>query len=123
MTFDSNVVIAYLGGEPSVLKQTKIWREKGTSFFLPIIVEAEVLSCSALTAEDIVRTEKFLVENFISIPMGRETARKAASLRRLYRLKLPDAFIAATALMTRTQLVTRNVKDFRKVAGLHIQII
>jgi predicted nucleic acid-binding protein len=120
MTLDTNIVIAYLSGEASVLKQTTIWRERGINFFLPIIAEAEVLSFSALTAEDIVRAERFLAENFISIPMDRSMARKTASIRRLYRLKLPDAPIAATALTTQTQLVTRNLKDFRRVPSLRL---
>ena len=35
-------------------------------------------------------------------------------------LKLPDAIIAATALHTGTPLLTRNVKDFKKVRGLKL---
>jgi predicted nucleic acid-binding protein len=123
MTFDTNIVIAYLSGEASVLKQATIWREQGINFFLPIIAEAEVLSFSALTAEDIVRAERFLAENFISIPMDRSMARETANIRRRYRLKLPDASIAATALTTQTQLVTRDLRDFRRVPKLHLLTI
>ena len=40
--------------------------------------------------------------------------------RRKVSIKLPDAVIAATALLHDLTLVTRNVKDFEKVDGLRI---
>jgi len=43
---------------------------------------------------------------------------EAIRLRRWYRLKSPDAIIAATALLQGAEVVTRNVGDFKKVAGL-----
>lgn len=41
-------------------------------------------------------------------------------VRTKYRLKLPDAIIAGTALAHNLTLVTRNRKDFDKIAGLQI---
>ncbi|MBC7448068.1 MAG: hypothetical protein H7330_08420 [Hymenobacteraceae bacterium] len=42
-------------------------------------------------------------------------------LRRLHRRKRPDAIIiAATALVHRLTLITRNVADFRAIAGLTV---
>jgi predicted nucleic acid-binding protein len=40
------------------------------------------------------------------------------NLRRLYKIKLPDAIIAATAIYHNLILITRNVKDFNRVNGL-----
>lgn len=37
-----------------------------------------------------------------------------------YKIKLPDAIIAATALANNKILVTRNVDDFMKVKSLEI---
>jgi predicted nucleic acid-binding protein len=53
-------------------------------------------------------------------PFSREIARIAAKLRRDYRIKFPDAAIAATAIYTTTPLVTRNIKDFKKIPNLKI---
>jgi predicted nucleic acid-binding protein len=43
---------------------------------------------------------------------------KTAEIRKTNRIKLPDAIIAATALVHDLTLVTRNVKDFDQIRGL-----
>ena len=45
---------------------------------------------------------------------------RAISLRQERKMGLADAIIAATALVHRLPLVTRNVDDFKHVAGLEI---
>ncbi len=49
-----------------------------------------------------------------------DTNEEAIRLRRLYRLKSPDAIIAATALLRQTGIVTRNISDFQNVSGLSV---
>ncbi len=44
----------------------------------------------------------------------------AIKIRRSYRLKLPDAIIAATALYLGLPLITRNVKDFTNILELRL---
>lgn len=48
-------------------------------------------------------------------------AQRAITLRQQSRMKLADAIIAATALVHRLPLVTRNVDDFRHLADLDIR--
>jgi hypothetical protein len=45
---------------------------------------------------------------------------RAISLRQERKMGLADAIIAATALVHQLPLVTRNVDDFKHVAGLEI---
>lgn len=45
-------------------------------------------------------------------PMDDEIVEKTIEVRRLYKVKLPDAVIAATALHHEFALVTNNTKDF-----------
>ncbi len=123
MTLDSNIVIAYLNGEQTVMDQMTEWRKEGNNFFLPVMVEAEVLSFSGMTPVELARAEKFMMENFILIPLDRWLVRIAAAFRREHKLKLPDATIAASAFITKTPLVTRNVKDFRKIPGIRLLTI
>ena len=118
MTIDSNIVIAYLTGDKAVIAALSQWKETGLPLFLPAIVEAEVLSFPKLTEKELATMETFLGENFLSIPFDSAIARIAASIRRSTKVRLPDAAIAATALFTASPLVTRNVRDFRKVKGL-----
>jgi len=42
------------------------------------------------------------------------------SIRKIHRIKLPDAIIAATALVNGLELVTRNINDFKNIDGLNL---
>jgi toxin FitB len=53
-------------------------------------------------------------------PVSETILRRAAGLRRVRKIKLGDAIIAATALETDRQLVTRNEQDFRGIQGLRV---
>ena len=120
MTVDTNIIIGYLGGDTLIVDAIKHWREKGVPLFLPAIVESETLAFSKLTSDERKLIEKFLEENFIFVSFDRSVARITARLRSEAKLKFPDAAIAATALFTHTPLVTRNLKDFRRVTELQI---
>ena len=41
-------------------------------------------------------------------------------MRRKYKMKLPDAVIAATALHFSLILVTNNTKDFKNIKGVEV---
>ena len=120
MTIDANIIIAYLAGEQEVIETLSQFRREGKILLLPTIAEAEVLSFSSWTKEECLATEVFLEENFTSIPFDRYIAKIAAKIRRETKLKFPDAAIAATALFTNTPLITRNIRDFKKVPGLSL---
>lgn len=60
-------------------------------------------------------TSDFLTR-FTVIELDEPIARRAAEIRRITRMKLPDAIIWATAQAVGLMLVTRNAKDF---AGDH----
>ncbi len=120
MTIDANIVIAYLGGDEVVIETLSRWRQEGRPLLLPAIAETEVLSFSEWTDEERKATEQFISENFTSIPFDRTLARIASVIRRQSKIKLPDATLAATALFTHTPLVTRNVRDFKRISHLSI---
>ena len=48
-------------------------------------------------------------------------AERAVALRQKQKMGLGDAIIAATALVHGLTLVTRNVDDFKHIAGLEVQ--
>ncbi len=120
MTIDANIVIAYLAGEQSVTQTIISWRTQNTPLFLSSVAESEVLSFSKWTDEELLLTEQFLQENFTTIPFDRTLARFAAEIRRTTRMKFPDAAIAATAVFTHSAVVTRNVRDFKRIQGLQV---
>lgn len=120
MTIDSNIVIAYLAGDKKVVELLSSWKQEGRTLFLPAVAEAEILSFSEWSLREKREVETFLEENFTSIAFDRTIARISADIRGRVRIKLPDAAIAAVAIFTRTPLVTRNQRDFKKISGLNI---
>lgn len=46
---------------------------------------------------------------------------KTIEIRKKFRVKLPDAMIAATALIYDRILITRNITDFNRIPGLQLQ--
>jgi len=56
------------------------------------------------------------------IPVDEAVANQAIHIRQQTNIKLPvpDAVIAATALNLSANLVTRNYRDFKSIAGLEV---
>jgi predicted nucleic acid-binding protein len=54
-------------------------------------------------------------------PVDRQVAEEAGRIRHEAGIRLPDALIAATALVHRLTLHTRNVADFKRVSGLRLR--
>ena len=61
-----------------------------------------------------------MFEQLIMQPVSETILRRAAGLRRVRKIKLGDAIIAATALETDSELVTRNEQDFCGIQGLRV---
>ena len=65
-----------------------------------------------------------LLKNFINdalvIELEQPIKLKTADIRKAHRIKLPDAIIAATALIYDLILLSRNLADFGKISGLKI---
>ena len=79
----------------------------------------EVLGFTGLSAEDEIVFEAWFARLFVQA-VTEPILRRAAALRRQRRMKLGDSIIAATALEIGARLVTRNVDDFKHIAGLEI---
>ena len=86
---------------------------------ISIISKIEVLGYHKLKQRD-----KIILSNIIDIlqieKLSEDIVDKAIELRQKHRLKLGDALIAATALVNNDVLVTRNIRDFRKIQDLKI---
>jgi predicted nucleic acid-binding protein len=55
------------------------------------------------------------------LAVDRRVAEQAAAVRRVSGLRMPDALVAATALVHGLTLHTRNRQDFRRVDGLRLR--
>ena len=115
LLFDSNIII-YIA-KRDLAPETFVLT--GDTLFLSDVSFMETLGYSF--SED---TEKQEIENLLSvlfrIPIDDLVVQKVIELRQSHRMKLPDAIIAATALVYECILVTRNITDFSGLSGLTI---
>lgn len=111
---DTNVVIYLLGGR---LKQALPDGEFGVS----VITEIELLSYPALLPAEEQVARSFLNE-VIRYPLSDSIRDQTIALRRQFRLKLPDALIAATALDVGAVLLS-NDQRLLVVPSLIVQAV
>lgn len=118
--YDTNIFIYYLAGDPTVNSWfAETFLNLHEVLFSPI-VRIELLSFIGLSQEEEQAIEDLLCQ-FNSVPLLREIENQTIQLKRKYKIKLPDAIIAATAIHQDAFLVTRNVQDFQGIAELKIQ--
>ena len=118
-TLNTNAIIYYLDEDPAVVSVLDPLLAQDIALFVSVVTELELLSYPRLTEEDMAEIAQLLA-SMVVFPLESRLAHLAAALRRQYRLKTPDSVVAATALLTRTTLVTRNVQDFQAIAGLFL---
>jgi predicted nucleic acid-binding protein len=118
MVIDTNIIIACLKAEPKVVTILSDWKREGRALFVSSITVAESLAISSLTDFEITKIKLFL-QNFISIPFDNSLAEIAANLRRKYFLQIPDAGIAASAIIRNVPLITRD-RQFQKISELTV---
>lgn len=118
MVLDTNILIAYLNGEQPVIDFISGLKQEGRALFISSINVAEILALPNLTTSDIRNIKQFLSE-LISVPFDDVLAETAALIKRVYKISLPDAIIAATALSRKVNLVSRD-KQFKKVKELNV---
>jgi predicted nucleic acid-binding protein len=80
---------------------------------ISIINRIELLSFSNVSSQIIDFTEEAHI-----ISLDENIVIKTIELRKKYRMKLPDAVVAATALIYNLTLVTHNIIDFKNIKGL-----
>jgi len=118
-TVDTNIVIYHANGDQAAHDFLFSQFEQDTPCFLSTISVVEFFSFAALTA-DAKKAFALLFPYFRIVVVDYSLSLAAAKLRRNYALKLGDAVIAATAILTSSTITTRNVRDFRKIPGLPI---
>lgn len=85
--------------------------------YISAIVRAEILAWPSQTAMSLAAALA-LLDACQLVAVNAVVADEGARIRRETGLKLPDALIAATAVLQSAALVTANAKDFRRVPGL-----
>lgn len=105
---DTNVLIHQINGNSTIGELLQ-----GKKVHISFITEVELLSFPGYTAEERASVKSWLKEFIISdVNEGIKTI--AIDLRSRYKLKLADAFVAATAAHWQIPLITQD-KHFRKL--------
>ena len=86
-----------------------------------VISEMELLSFSGITAEE-ENNIKSLLLDCIEISLSNEIKEKTIEIRKKYKTKLPDAIVAASAIVKNLPLITAD-KGFNQIEELDLKLI
>lgn len=118
--FDTNTLIYYFSGLtddedlPDLLRQ---------DFRTSLTTKIEFLGWRKLGEDALLlaKAREFL-QHAVVLPLDDRTTELAIGLRQRFRVKTPDAIIAATALANDLIVVTNNKKDFEAL-GVQIRVV
>jgi predicted nucleic acid-binding protein len=116
---DTNILIYYFDGkmQPEVKQRTEDIFEE--SFKISVISKIEFLGWPDFSDQASTKANEFIANANI-LTLTEEIVNKTISIKRKKKIKLADAVIAATCLISNLTLVTRNEKDFEGIEGLTI---
>jgi predicted nucleic acid-binding protein len=104
--FDTNILIDYLNGVSEAKREIELSPHR----FISRISWIEVM-VGAQSEKEQKMTRDFL-EAFKIMEIDQAVSEEGVRLRQKEKIRLPDALIAATALVHHCLLITRNAKDF-----------
>lgn len=118
--YDTNIIIYYLQQQFPVA--TEIFIDsliQNQSPVISVITEIELLCWNGSLENDIEVLKCFIGETIV-IPLEQDVKLRTIEIRKKYKLKMPDAIIAASALVHDLTLLTRNLNDFKLIPELKI---
>jgi len=120
LLLDTNSIIALLSANMQLIKLI----ENADELYISIVNELEFKSFSNISKQDLALFDEFASGiNIIDLLATNEGLKsKIIEMRNQYRLKLPDAIIAASAIVNDIVLITAD-KGFKKVEELQLLII
>jgi predicted nucleic acid-binding protein len=117
LLFDTNILIYHMnnqGGE-RFFSQFRAALKAGAG--ISVITRIEVLGWRGHT-EDTIAEAASLLDLCMEYSLSEHIIQRCIQLRQSYNIKLPDAVIAATALIWSLPVMTRNTEDFHKISGV-----
>jgi toxin FitB len=114
---DSNAVMGYLNQDPAPGFAAKIESCFAGGAAISVITLIEVLGWRGHTEQSRADARRLLA-GLTLIGLTPAVVERTIALRSQLSIALPDAVIAASALVEGLHLVTRNVQDFDRVEGL-----
>ena len=116
--FDTNVIIeAAANSQPAVAALHRAVNSRWVGF--SAITRIELFGYPGLTTEE-ESALTIIVGQLEEVGVTRIVVDHTIRIRRLCKVKVPDAIIAATAIDMEAMLVTRNEDDFKAIPGLKV---
>ncbi len=116
--WDTNTAIYYLQQQfPSAAEKFIDGLLNEDQPYISAITEIELLCWKTATEKDLEVLHNFINDALV-IELEQSIKLKTADIRKQHKIKLPDAIIAATALVYDLTLITRNTKDFEGISSL-----
>ena len=106
--FDTNILIDYLNG----IEAAKVELDRYRNRQISVISYIEVMVGAKNTSEE--NAIRGFLGTFEILELSAEIAKEAISIRKQYRLKIPDAIVYASARTQGCMLVSRNTKDLKQ---------
>ena len=116
IAIDTSLIINLFNGVDEVRELIS-----GRNLFVSIISEIEVLSFPNITVDDSALLKEFLSECYI-VDIEPAIRNITIDIRSKYKIKLPDAVIAATAIYFDLPLFTMD-KGFKRIPNLQAVIL
>jgi len=112
---DTNVIIDFSANKFSGKSNQYIAEILDGNPQISVITKIELLGFNYVSQQT-----KFFVDHASIIGLDEDIVNQTIELRKRYRVKIPDAIIAATALIFDLTVVTNNVNDFKNIADLKL---
>ncbi len=114
---DTNLLIYALSGNASAAVLSQIDSAIADNAHFSVITRMELLGWSGHTPDSRRATEALLMQ-LTEISLTPAIVEAVIAIRTSIAIKLPDAIIAASALVEHLPLMTRNTDDFKRIANL-----
>jgi len=111
---DTNAIVDYLENKLPAKSNDLI---DNITIQLSVISRIEILVWDKASGDLLTILNDFISSSIV-FDLTESIVLEAVAVRKKYRLKLPDAIIAATAIVNNLTLITRNMSDFKKIARL-----
>lgn len=119
---DTNILIYYLTNGLDEEQERQVSLAMDHHFWVSVISEIEFLGFSGFRENS---SHFKLALNFLNhayiYPLTPPIVKQTIQLKQEYKIKTPDAIIAATALTHTLTLITRNTDDFKMIP--HLQLL
>ena len=111
---DTNVILDFMGGRLPAKSEYILSEIIDDQINLSAINKIELLGFSIVEQEII-----DLVSFAVIYHIDDDIIDKTIELRKKYKIKLPDAIIAATAIVNDFALISQNFRDFQRISELN----